>query len=208
MLENLISFAIVAGLLTLLPGIDTAQILRAATIGGRKMAYATLFGILSGVWIWGIAAAIGISALLVASEVAYSAVKWTGAIYLLFLGLKMIIESRHISEESIKSQLEREISPWKSFLRALFITLSNPKNGVFYIAVLPQFLPDTLPAVVGGFILASIHNLLAFIWLSLLIIGTGFAKETLRNPRVQKVVERVSGIALIGFGIKVALEKH
>ena len=68
MLENLLSFAVLAGLLTLLPGLDTAQILRAVTIGGRSTGYATLFGILGGVWVWGIAAALGISALLIASE--------------------------------------------------------------------------------------------------------------------------------------------
>ena len=76
MLENLVSFAILAGLLTLLPGLDTAQVLRSVAIGGRSTGYATLFGILGGVWIWGVAAALGISALLIASEVAYTIVKW------------------------------------------------------------------------------------------------------------------------------------
>ena len=85
--------------------------------------------------------------------------------------------------------------------------MSNPKNGVFYVAVLPQFLPDQVPAVVGGFLLATIHNALTFTWFSLLILGAGFAKQTLKNPKVQKVVERVSGIALIGFGVRIALEK-
>lgn len=65
-LENLLSFAVLAGLLTLLPGLDTAQIFRAVTIGGRSSGYTTLFGILGGVWVWGIAAALGISALLIA----------------------------------------------------------------------------------------------------------------------------------------------
>ena len=89
MLENLLSFAVLAGLLTLLPGLDTAQVVRAVTIGGRSTGYATLFGILGGVWVWGVAAALGISALLIASEFAYTILKWTGAIYLVYLGVKM-----------------------------------------------------------------------------------------------------------------------
>jgi threonine/homoserine/homoserine lactone efflux protein len=201
MLENLLSFAVLAGLLTLLPGLDTAQILRAVTIGGRSTGYATLFGILGGVWVW------GISALLIASEIAYTIVKWIGAIYLVYLGIKMWMDSRHISPETIQARIESKSSFWKSFTRALFITLSNPKNGVFYVAVLPQFLPAELPALLGGFILATIHNVLTFTWFSLIILGAGFAQNALRNPRVQKFVERASGLALIGFGIRVAFEK-
>ena len=81
MLSNLLSFAVLAGLLTMLPGLDTAQVLRSVTVGGSKSAYATVAGILTGVWIWGLAAALGISALLVASHFAHTAVKWAGAIY-------------------------------------------------------------------------------------------------------------------------------
>lgn len=196
-----------AGLLTLLPGIDTAQVLRSVAIGGRSTAYATLFGILGGVWVWGVAAALGISALLIASEVAYTVVKWLGALYLVYLGIKMWLDSKHITTETIAAKAEEKRTFGKTFLRALFITLSNPKNGVFYVAVLPQFLPDQLPAVIGGFLLATIHNALTFTWFSLLILGAGFAQQTLQNPRVQKIVERVSGVALIGFGLRMALEK-
>ena len=197
-----------AGLLTLLPGIDTAQVLRSVAIGGRSTAYATLFGILGGVWVWGVAAALGISALLIASEVAYTVVKWLGALYLVYLGVKMWLDSKHITTETIAAKAEEKRTFGKSFLRALFITLSNPKNGVFYVAVLPQFLPDQLPAVIGGFLLATIHNALTFTWFSLLILGAGFAQQTLQNPRVQKFVERVSGIALIGFGLRMVLEQN
>jgi threonine/homoserine/homoserine lactone efflux protein len=207
MLQNLISFTILAGLLTMLPGLDTAQVLRSVTIGGVKTAYATVFGIFVGVWIWGLAAALGISALLVASHLAYTAVKWAGAAYLIYLGLKMLWQSRHINEESIQSSIDSRNSARKTFSRALIINLTNPKTGVFYIAILPQFLPEEFPAVIGGLLLSTIHNLLALIWFTMMIYGANFAKETLRNPGVQKIIERLSGMALIGFGLRVAFEK-
>lgn len=207
MFQSLISFTILAGLLTMLPGLDTAQVLRSVTIGGVKNAYATVAGILTGVWIWGAAAALGISALLIASHVAYTFVKWAGAVYLVFLGLKMLWDSRNISPETINANTDNIKSVKKTFARALIINLTNPKTGVFYIAVLPQFLPEEFPALVGGLLLSTIHNLLTFIWFTLLIYGASFAKETLKNPRVQKIIERASGIALIGFGIRVAFEK-
>jgi threonine/homoserine/homoserine lactone efflux protein len=207
MFQSLISFTILAGLLTMLPGLDTAQVLRSVTIGGIKNAYATVAGILTGVWIWGAGAALGISALLIASHVAFTVVKWAGSVYLVYLGLKMLWDSRNISHETIKANTENIKSVRKTFARALIINLTNPKTGVFYIAVLPQFLPEEFPALFGGLLLATIHNLLTFIWFTLLIYGASFAKETLKNPRVQRIIERVSGIALIGFGIRVAFEK-
>lgn len=207
MLQNLISFAILAGLLTMLPGIDTAQVLRSVATGGKKSAYATLFGIMGGVWFWGLAAALGVSAVLVASKLAYTIVRWVGAIYLVYLGIKMILDSRKITHESIQAKVEDKKTTWKLFNRAFIITLTNPKNGAFYVAILPTFLPHGMPAALGGLLLATIHNALCLIWFSMMIYGASFAKESLRNPKIQKRVERISGIALIGFGLKVASEK-
>jgi len=207
MLQNLISFTILAGLLTMLPGLDTAQVLRSVTIGGKSSAYATVAGILTGVWIWGAAAALGISALLVASHIAYTAVKWAGAAYLIYLGIKMLWESRKITHETVQAKIADKTSNRKAFNRALLINLTNPKTGVFYIAILPQFLPEEFPAIVGGLLLATIHNALTLIWFTMMIYGASFAKETLQNPKVQKIIERASGIALIGFGLRVAIEK-
>ena len=92
MLQSLISFTVLAWLLTMLPGIDTAQVLRAVAVGGKRQAYATLFGIMSGVWVWGVGAALGISALLVASKTAYLVLKIVGAAYLVYLGRSFCCE--------------------------------------------------------------------------------------------------------------------
>ena len=208
MLQNLISFAILAWFLTMLPGIDTAQVLRAVAIGGKKQAYATLFGIMCGVWIWGIGAALGISALLVASKSAYLVLKIIGAGYLLYLGLKMIWESRIINSESITARIEEKKDFRKTFNMAFLITFTNPKNGAFYVAILPVFLPEGMPAFFGGLILSTIHNLCCLIWFTMIIYGASFAKETLRKPKVQSWVERISGLALVGFGIRLAMEKN
>ena len=208
MLQNLISFAILAWFLTMLPGIDTAQVLRAVAIGGKKQAYATLFGIMCGVWIWGIGAALGISALLVASKSAYLVLKIIGAGYLLYLGLKMIWESRIINSESITARIEEKKDFRKTFNMAFLITFTNPKNGAFYVAILPVFLPEGMPAFFGGLILSTIHNLCCLIWFTMIIYGASFAKETLRRPKVQSWVERISGLALVGFGIRLAMEKN
>ena len=148
MLQNLISFAILAWLLTMLPGIDTAQVLRAVAIGGKKQAYATLFGIMCGVWIWGIGAALGISALIVASKSAYLVLKIIGAGYLLYLGLKMIWESRIINSESITARIEEKKDFRKTFNKAFLITFTNPKNESFKILLFKKaftIVPESEP---------------------------------------------------------------
>ena len=123
------------------------------------------------------------------------------------LGIKMLWESRKITHETVQAKIADKTSNRKAFNRALLINLTNPKTGVFYIAILPQFLPEEYPAIVGGLLLATIHNALTFIWFTMMIYGASFAKETLQNPKVQKVIEPASGIALIGFGLRVAIEK-
>ncbi|MEY4444577.1 MAG: hypothetical protein RL301_656 [Actinomycetota bacterium] len=192
----------------MLPGIDTAQVLRAVAIGGKKQAYATLFGIMCGVWFWGIGAALGISALLLASKSAYTGLKIIGAGYLIYLGSKMIWQSRQIDSDFVAAKLEEKKNFRKTFNKAFLITFTNPKNGAFYVAILPVFLPEGMPAFFGGLILSTIHNLCCLIWFTMIIYGASFAKETLRKPKVQSWVERISGLALIGFGIRLAMEKY
>ena len=203
--HDLIGFAVLAGLLTMLPGIDTAQVLRSATLNGPRAAYATVFGIMAGVWIWGAAAAIGISALLLASHLLYQGFLIVSSCYLLYLGIKMLRDSRHIQELTADTTTSTRTGR-KEFSRAFLVTFTNPKNGAFYVAILPQFLPENMHPIAGGLLLATIHNLECFIWFSMLIWGTNLARNFFARTQVRVWLERISGIALIGFGIRMALE--
>ena len=206
-MNNWVEFAIVAGLLTMLPGIDTAQILRSAIKGGPKLAYMTLLGICIGVWVLGIAAAVGISALLLASAELYRVVSWIGAGYLLFLGLKMIWDARHVGAFEVAAAPVEE-RPFKSVMRAAFVTLTNPKGAAFYVAVFPAYIPHDMNPALAGFALASVHNFEALVWFSIWIWATSFAKKFFSRPRVRQVMEAVSGVAMLGFGVKMLLEHH
>ena len=200
-----IEFAIVAGLLTMLPGIDTAQILRSAIKGGPRLAYMTLLGIGIGVWVLGIAAAVGLSALLLASAEIYRWVSYVGAAYLLYIGIKMIWDARRVGTFEVAEAVTEE-KPLKSVLRAATITLTNPKGAAFYVAVFPAYIPHEMNPALAGFSLASIHNLEALIWFSMWIWGTSFAKTFFARPRVRQAMEAISGIAMLGFGAKMLVE--
>ena len=196
-----IGFAILAGLLTMLPGLDTVQVLRSATIGGRKAAYRTLFGIIIGVFVLGVAAATGISAVVLASDNAYHLLKLIGGAYLIYLGLSMALNSKRVAQTPIAKAAEIYSGFWRSFFRSFIITVTNPKGLAFYIAVMPQFLPEGTNRILGALILTSIHNLEVLIWFSLLIWSTHKARVFIEKPTTRLTLEWLSAMAMFGFGI-------
>lgn len=98
MTSALLSFAVVAGLVTIVPGLDTALVLRAALTRGRRVAFATALGVNTGVLVWGVAAAAGLSALLTASQLAFTVLRYAGAAYLVWFGVSMIRKARRPAE--------------------------------------------------------------------------------------------------------------
>lgn len=204
-------FAVVAGLMTITPGLDTVLVLRASIADGRRAGYATAAGICLGLLAWGVAAAIGVSALLATSQLAYDVLRYAGAAYLVFLGAKLIWQrrsSRSGTEPDTDAAEVPDLPPAtplrRHFLRGLLTNLLNPKIGVFYVAVLPQFLPAGTPGALSGLALASVHVLESLVWFSLLILGSQMLRATLRRPSVQAWTDRVAGGVLIGFGVTVA----
>ncbi len=209
--QALLSFAVVAGLLTLVPGVDTALVLRSAISRSRPFAFATALGITTGLMAWGIAAAVGVSALLAASELAYRILTYAGAAYMVWLGASLLWKSRSGGPGTDGSAVgELPAATGRQFLRGWLTgtgtNLLNPKVGVFYIATIPQFIPAGTSPLLMGILLAGVHCVLGMAWLSVLIFGTGFASKWLKGRRSVQVIDRITGTVLVGFGLKLALE--
>lgn len=133
----LASFALVAGLVTITPGLDTALVLRSALTQGRSAAYATALGVATGCVVWGVAAAIGVSAVLTASEVAYTALRLVGAAYLIWLGLRWLTEAiRHHRPSAGVAGYDNSphTTGWAAWRQGLGVNILNPKIGAFYVA--------------------------------------------------------------------------
>ena len=207
--QALVSFALVAALLTVIPGLDTALVLRAAISRGRGYAFATAVGINTGALIWGIAAAVGASALLATSEVGYRALTLAGAAYMVWLGASMIWKSlRRPAPHSVGNSPAISSTLWHGWLVGVGTNLLNPKVGVFYLATIPLFIPAGTPPLLMGVLLALVHTALGFVWFTAIIVGTGFASRWLKSARVTKIVDRITGGVLIGFGATLALQHH
>jgi threonine/homoserine/homoserine lactone efflux protein len=212
--EAMFLFALVAIPLTIMPGLDSALVLRTAVVSGRKHAYATVLGINTGALAWGVAAAVGATAVLAASETAYRVLTLAGAAYLVWLGGQMLWSSLRPSrydalpdDAGAGAALPRNVpvtaatrSPWHSFTMGATTNLLNPKVGVFYLATIPQLLPDDVPHLLMGLLLAIEHDVLGFAWLALLINAAGLAKRWLSGRTIARVTDRVTGVVLLAFG--------
>lgn len=206
--QALAGFALLAAVLTIIPGLDTALVLRAALTQGRRHAIATALGINSGAFVWGAAAAVGATALLAVSEVAFVALKIVGAVYLAGFGIVMIVRTLTRPHDVEALPAARQGSLWAAYGRGALTNLLNPKVGVFYIAVIPQFIPEGVPALPMGLLLALVHNLEAAVWFGAIILATGFARRWLAGERTRRWIDRVTGGILVGFGVALALESR
>jgi threonine/homoserine/homoserine lactone efflux protein len=205
-----LSFALLGALLTITPGLDTALVLRSAVTMGRAPAFATAIGINAGALIWGAAAAVGVSALLTASETAYLALRIAGAAYMIYLGARMLIgaaRSKGAPAETAETG-RRSPSVWNTFGRGLLTNLLNPKVGAFYLAVLPQFIPAGESPLGVGLLLALVHDLEGLIWFTAIISGAQVLRGFLRRRSVQRAVDGGTGAVLVGFGVKLGLSSR
>ena len=203
----LLSFAVVAALLTITPGLDSALVLRSALVQGRRLAIATSLGIITGAFVWGVAAAVGLAALLKASEFAFMVLRWVGAAYMIYLGARMlwtrVIRPRDDAAATSAGRLA--VGWWGSWSKGLFTNLLNPKVGAFYIAVLPQFLVPGTNDVLMGVLLAGVHGIETAFWFALIIFGAHSVRRWLDRPVVARTIDGVTGTALVGFGVALAV---
>ncbi|WP_041540031.1 LysE family translocator [Catenulispora acidiphila] len=203
-LHALVSFALVAGLVTVIPGLDTAVVLRSALVLGRGQAFGAAFGVTFGALVWGAAAATGVSVLLTASHAAYTGLRVVGALYLLWMGMGMV-RAAWRGELSQGSEQVPDTGLVRAFLRGAGTNLLNPKVGAFYIAVFPQFMPVHVSHLAMGLGLAGVHDLEAMVWFSVLILGAHRARAWFAKRRVKRALDAVTGTVLVGFGVELAL---
>ncbi|MFJ9517343.1 LysE family translocator [Kitasatospora sp. NPDC101801] len=194
------SFALVVGLLTLTPGLDTALILRTAALGERARAWGVVLGIGTGTMVWGTLSSLGVSALLTASHLAYETLRWAGVAYLLWMGLQLLRGSGPAGPEPEVGG-GGFLAGWR---RGALTNLLNPKVGVFYVAVLPQFIPAGAPHLPMGILLTSVHVAEGLLWSTVLVAFARAVRGWLRRPAARKVLDRLTGLVVVGFGLRLA----
>ncbi len=207
-MHGLIVFTGVAVLVTLTPGPATAMVIRSALRGGRKAALLTTVGNSIGVMFWGFASAVGISALVAASEVAFVVLKVGGAIVLVSLGVQAFVRSRpHNGVDPFESP-DRSSSPRRAFRDGLVTSLANPKLAIFFIALFPQFIPKGDPVLPTALGMSTLIVVLDLVWYSAVALAVTRIRRVLVGSRWPDRLDRVTGSLMIGLGVRLALESR
>jgi threonine/homoserine/homoserine lactone efflux protein len=233
MTASLLAFIPVALLLAMIPGADTALVTRNALSLGMRGARWTIIGICTGCLIHATASALGLSAILATSARAYEMVKYVGAAYLVWIGVQGIWQARGDGGAdpstalgmTVEAQGDTRSHPERAqrvegsalavtaraghpFTQGFLTNILNPKVALFYLTFLPQFIPAGAPVLRTSLLLAMIHNLLGFAWLSLYARFVDRLRVALTRPVVKGWIERVTGGALVLLGARLAWSRR
>jgi len=203
----LLAFAGAAGLLTIVPGLDTLLVLRTATVEGPRRAMFAGLGICTGCLAWGILVSAGLGAVFAVSNLAYQIVRISGAIYLVYLGIRLLVQREKPSVLDSAGEIPSSRGSLRWFGRGLLTNLLNPKVGVFYITFLPQFIPSHVNVIGFSVFLALIHDVEGVLWFAALIFLSQPLARWLRHPKTSTVLNRITGGVFILFGARLALER-
>jgi threonine/homoserine/homoserine lactone efflux protein len=203
--DRLLAFVGVSIAVVVIPGPDMALVARNVLRHGRSAGIATSVGICTGILGWAVAAAFGVSTLLASSAIAFTALKLAGAAYLIYLGIATLRDHNAVV---VSGPSDRARLAWhRAWLQGLLSALLNPKLGVFFLTLLPQFIaPGDSPAG-QALLLAVAFDLIGLAWLVTYSAMLGAVGEVLNRPGPRRLMRWLTGTILVGLGARVALER-
>ena len=211
-LSAFLTFMPAAALLIIAPGPDSLLVLRNSARGGRRGGVATAAGTVTGLLVWAAAAGLGLAALLRASEIGYLVVRCAGAAYLLFLGSQLIWRSlprnAGVADHAGAPTVVPRRGPRAQYLAGAGTNLLNPKVGVFFISFLPAFIPRGVPVGQAALALGGIFVLETTVWLAAIVLLGERFNAIVSRASVRRRLDRLTGLVMIGFGVRLALERR
>lgn len=210
-MDNLLAYIIMALMMSMLPGTDTVLIMKNTLNHGAKAGRYTILGMATGLTFWTVIVVLGLSVVIAQSVVLFNTIKYLGAAYLLYLGVRSFFAKSTLSFEGVQadSQLSMEKLSHnhskESYLQGVISNILNPKTVLVYITFMPQFIDlngDTNQQLI---VLGLILTLIAVGWFLILVYLLDHVKKWLKKPRFQKVFQKSTGVMLIGFGLKTGL---
>jgi threonine/homoserine/homoserine lactone efflux protein len=204
---GLMAFVGVAVVVVVTPGPDTALTLRNALVGGRRAGVLTAVGVVGGQAIWTLATSAGIAALLVASRPAFTALRWAGAAYLVYLGVRALLTAAR-GDGDAPAPGRGHGRPPAPLRQGMISNLANPKSAVFFTSLLPQFVPAGAASFPALLALGLLYCSITLAWLSAYAVVVARVGAVLRRPSIRRVVEAVTGVVLTALGLRLATERR
>ncbi|NUU25528.1 MAG: LysE family translocator [Streptomycetaceae bacterium] len=187
------------------PGPSTMLIIR-QSLRSRRAGFMTVLGNETGVFVWGVVAAFGLTALLAASQVAYDVMRYTGAVVLVVFGvqtLRAAWRGEHAAEEDGEVAVR---SGWSCYRSGLLLNLANPKAAIFAMSFLPQFVPSGAPQLPTMIALAALWAVFEIGYYGSYVWFVARLKGVISRAGVRKRLEQVSGGVLLLLGVRMAVE--
>ncbi|WP_141013363.1 LysE family translocator [Nocardioides sambongensis] len=212
--DHFLAFLGVAGLLTLTPGPDMALVLRNGVRGGSRAAWWTGLGCCTGIAGYALITAVGLAAVLAASDAAFTVIKVAGAAYLVYLGARALwAASAGGSEPAVEPEIgvtggsgAAMTSRREAFRQGLVSNLLNPKIALIFLTLIPQFVTAEDPAYATG-VLAVAFLAMAVLWWRVFSLAVGALGRLMARERVRRAIEGLTGVVLIGLGVRMALQR-
>lgn len=206
---HLLVFIGVAAIVILIPGPDTAVVTKNVLVHGRRTALGTALGVSAGLSVWTVAAAVGLASVVRASAIAFTVLKLVGALYLIWLGIQALRAAGDgESGASATTQAGSPTSTLGGFRQGLLSDLANPKIGIFFTSLLPQFVDPGHAVLVPFLVLGAVFVAMTLLWLSTYCLIAARAAQTLQRPRVKAAMDRLTGVVLIAVGLRIAIERR
>ncbi|AST91153.1 homoserine/threonine efflux transporter [Sutcliffiella cohnii] len=209
-MDSLLTYISIAAMMVVIPGADTMLLVKNTLSYGPKAGRYTVLGMATGLTFWTLIAILGLSVVIAKSVILFSTIKYLGAAYLIYLGIKSFFAKSSLSLEEIKAQANTPTTSSsrhnkESFMQALLSNVLNPKTVLVYITVMPQFVNLNENVNQQLIVLASILTFLAVLWFLTLVYVIDYAKKLLNNAKFQKVFQKSTGLILVGFGVKTGI---
>ena len=209
MIVHFTAFLGVVVLVIVTPGPDTALTIRNTLLGGRAAGLATAAGVAAGQAVWALAAAVGLAALVQASQPAFNALRLAGAAYLVFLGAQSLLAAvrGHRRASAAGAGRGAGLRPAVALRQGVFSNLANPKMAAFVTSLLPQFVAgggSFGPFLALGLVLCA----LTLVWLAAYAVAVARAGDLLRRPLVRRALEAVTGAVLVALGLRIATDRR
>ncbi|AXY09194.1 LysE family translocator [Bacillus anthracis] len=197
-------FLLTGILLNLIPGADTMYIVGRSISQGRKAGVYSVFGIITGSLVHTLLVAFGLSIILTKSVVLFNTIKVIGVIYLVYLGIKMILDKTNVAFQAPSNKLNIR----KIYLQGLLTSLTNPKVSLFFIAFLPQFIDTRAAGPIPFIILGITFTVTGLLWCLFVAYFSSYVTKKLRgNQKVGMILNKVTGLIFIGMGLKLLQTK-
>lgn len=206
-MSEIITFLILSLFVVLVPGVDFALITRRTIAHGKLDGLKMVLGLTTGALLHTLTAAVGLSMILMQSALAFEIIRYLGALYLIYLGLSSFIKKKKSTNKDLTNQTEatNKVRNGSAYKQGLISNILNPKVALFFLTFLPQFVIPGYHASLQFIIMGTIYALFTISWYTTLVYLLAYVRKWLLSPKVQGTIDKITGLALLGFGLNILL---